>query len=75
MENDTNDILEELGISPLDKDLLDDEPPVPVDREKLRSFFDRTLERSEVHHVSLLISNNRAWYDASLEVLEESKPK
>lgn len=71
MSDDLHLLLHELGLPPLGEGLLEDDPPVAVDRERLRKFFGHKLGRSEQHHIALLVTNYRQWYKAGMDVLRE----
>jgi len=64
---------EQQGIrSPADM-LVDDEPPEPVNVDKLRAFHRRELSGPDMEWVGFLISRYRAWHEADMRILEDQQ--
>lgn len=71
MDQDTKEILEQLGLSNFEEGLLEGDPPVPVDKEKLRAYWEKSLSPREEAIIGHLLSNYKAWDDALDEIMLE----
>lgn len=71
MDQDAKEILEQIGLSNFEEGLLDGEPPVPVDKEKLRAYWEKSLSPREEAIIGHLLSNYKAWDDALDEIMLE----
>ena len=71
MDKEFEELLAEFGIPPLQEDLDDGEPPVPVDTERLRAFHAGELDGLEADEVALLVTQYRAWYEADVALVTE----
>lgn len=68
---DNFDLLAELGFDGLDDQLSEEKPPVPVDEQCLRDYFNRKLPEAEREEVVWLLSTFRAWHEAGLRVAKQ----
>lgn len=71
MDPDAREILDQLGLSHADEGLLDCEPPLAVDREKVRAYLDKSLSPSEQGRIRYLLGNYKAWNDVRRELIIE----
>ena len=52
--------------------LSDEEPPEPVDLDRLRAFRNRDLAPADTEWVSFLVAKYRVWHDANQQILNEA---
>lgn len=73
MDPEIKALLQRRDLPTPDGDLLDGEPPEPVDVTRIRAMLAGELDRPEEFLVGHLMANYRAWYDAALDEMK-SRP-
>jgi len=57
----------ELGLEDIQSGLSDEEPPKPVDRQRLVDFWQQTLPEAQRQEVLEFMSQYRVWFEAGIQ--------